>query len=107
MEPPRTAQTAEASESIQQVAGAHDLSQATHSNPKDEDQGPHQPVSMERADLPRKGRRFWAIFPPLCLSQFLIALETTIPTASLPKISSDLNTGDEWVWIVNAYLLTK
>ena len=104
METPRTAQTAEASKSIQQVAGAYDFS---HHNPKNEDEGPHQPISVERADLPRKGRRFWAIFPPLCLSQFLIALETTIPTASLPKISSDLNAGDEWVWIVNAYLLTK
>lgn len=51
--------------------------------------------------------RFWSIFPPLCLGQFLIALEAAIPTASLPKITSDLDAGDNWVWIVNAYLLTK
>ena len=51
--------------------------------------------------------RFWAIFPPLCLGQFLIALEAAIPTASLPRITSDLGAGDNWVWIMNAYLLTK
>ena len=54
-----------------------------------------------------RGWRFWAIFPPLCLGQFLIALEAAIPTASLPRITADLQSGDNWVWIVNAYLLTK
>ncbi|KAH8773782.1 hypothetical protein F5883DRAFT_628128 [Diaporthe sp. PMI_573] len=54
-----------------------------------------------------KGIRSEAIFPPLCLGQFLIALEAAIPTASLPRITSDLGAGGNWVWIVNAYLLTN
>lgn len=66
-----------------------------------------QHISTEGVQLPHKDWRFWAIFPPLCLSQFLIALEVSIPTAALPKISSDLDAGDSWVWVVNAYLLTK
>lgn len=82
-------------------------SQATHPDLKKENEGISKPIAEERVDPPRKGWRFWAIFPPLCLSQLLIALETSIPTASLPKISSDLDVGDDWVWIVNAYLLTK
>lgn len=72
-----------------------------------DDNVPRQPVAEEHFSKSGKGWRFWAIFPPLCLSQLLIALESTIPTASLPKISSDLDVGDNWVWIVNAYLLTK
>jgi hypothetical protein len=64
-------------------------------------------VQSERTALSSRDWRFWAIFPPVCLSQLLIALESTIPIASLPKISTDLGAGDNWVWVVNAYLLTK
>lgn len=102
------AQTSLANESTDPLSEAQQDPDAIHPNPKVEDAGfIRQPISEERADPPRKGWRFWAIFPPLCLSQLLIALETSIPTASLPKISSDLDAGDNWVWIVNAYLLTK
>lgn len=79
----------------------------THPSSRVEDIASSQPILEESVNSPRKGWRFWAIFPPLCLSQLLIALETSIPTASLPKISSDLDAGDNWVWIINAYLLTK
>lgn len=53
-----------------------------------------------------RGWRFWAIFPPICLATLLIALESTVTTASLPKIAADLSAGDNYVWIMNGYLLT-
>ena len=53
-----------------------------------------------------RGWRFWAIFPPICLATLLIALESTVTTASLPKIAADLDAGDNYVWIMNGYLLT-
>lgn len=85
------------------------MAEASELGLKNENTIPDQPHAIpgESASSSRKGWRFWAVFPPLCLSQLLIALETSIPTASLPKISADLAAGDNWVWIVNAYLLTK
>lgn len=106
----------EKTEPIAQANGAKDVARALleahdvhHPDSRIERAGSSkQPPEREDALAPsRKGWRFWAIFPPLCLSQLLIALETSIPTASLPKISADLDAGDNWVWIVNAYLLTK
>lgn len=101
-------QMAEANGAIAPLSVAHqDSEAAVHQPTKVENAGFSQLLPAEHDDLPRKGWRFWTVFPPLCLSQLLIALETSIPTASLPKISSDLDAGDNWVWIVNAYLLTK
>lgn len=63
------------------------------------------PKSEEKPASSR-GWRFWAIFPPICLATLLIALESTVTTASLPKIAADLDAGDNYVWIMNGYLLT-
>lgn len=60
----------------------------------------------EKQGAPSRGWRFWAIFPPICLATLLIALESTVTTASLPKIAADLDAGDNYVWIMNGYLLT-
>lgn len=65
--------------------------------------GPEKP---EEKSAPSRGWRFWAVFPPICLATLLIALESTVTTASLPKIASDLDAGDNYVWIMNGYLLT-
>ncbi|CRG82763.1 putative transporter C3H1,06c [Talaromyces islandicus] len=54
-----------------------------------------------------RGWRFWAIFPPLCIATMLTALESTITSTSLPIITQDLNSGDNYVWIMNGYLLTS
>lgn len=54
-----------------------------------------------------RGWRFWAIFPPLCIATMLTALESTITSTSLPIITQDLNSGDNYVWFMNGYLLTS
>lgn len=50
--------------------------------------------------------KFWAIFAALAFTNLLAGLEGTITAATLPSIVSDLNSGENYVWIVNGYLLT-
>lgn len=52
-----------------------------------------------------KGWKFWAIFPPLCIATLLVALESTVTSTSLPMITAALDSGDNYVWILNGYLL--
>lgn len=54
-----------------------------------------------------KGWRFWAVFPPLCLATLLVALESTITSTALPVITAALDSGDNYVWFLNGYLLTS
>jgi hypothetical protein len=50
--------------------------------------------------------KFWAIFPPLCIANLLMALESTVTSTSLPVITADLHAGNNYVWFLNAYLVT-
>lgn len=74
-----------------------------HEGPKNHLVIPKHPLSSASS----RGWRFWAVLLAICLATLLIALEATIPTASVPTISSELGAGDNWVWIVNGYLLSK
>lgn len=65
------------------------------------------PSNKMRKPPNSRERRFWGVLLALCLATLLVAVEVTIPTASLPQISAELEAGDDWVWIVNGYLLTE
>ncbi|KAK3331743.1 major facilitator superfamily domain-containing protein [Cercophora scortea] len=54
-----------------------------------------------------KGWRFWAIFPPLSIATLLVGLDSTVGSSALPKITAELDAGDNYVWILNGYLLTS
>ncbi|KAK8048071.1 hypothetical protein PG996_016135 [Apiospora saccharicola] len=54
-----------------------------------------------------KGWRFWAIFPPLSIATFLVGLDSTVISSALPLIALNLHTGDNYVWVINGYLLTS
>lgn len=75
-------------------------------NPQCHDaEGLHAEVAPE--DQPSaKGWRFWAIFPPLVIATLLMALESTVTATALPKITEELNSGENYVWFMNGYLLT-
>jgi hypothetical protein len=51
--------------------------------------------------------RFWLIFPALCITAFLASLEGTVVSTALPTINQQLNTGDNYVWVINAFFLTR
>lgn len=72
---------------------------------EDDVEGSHADVAPE--DQPSaKGWRFWAIFPPLVIATLLMALESTVTATALPKITEELNAGENYVWFMNGYLLT-
>ncbi|PYI12910.1 MFS general substrate transporter [Aspergillus violaceofuscus CBS 115571] len=56
------------------------------------DESPPPPVPK-----PRKTWLFWALFPALCMTTFLAALETSILSTALPTI----------MWITDAYVLSS
>lgn len=51
--------------------------------------------------------RFWAIFVALATVVFLSSLEGSIVSTALPAITRAINAGENYVWIVNVYLLTR
>lgn len=51
--------------------------------------------------------RFWAIFSALSVTSLLAAVESTVTSTALPVISAKLQTGELYVWFVNAYFLTR
>ncbi|KAK3937033.1 major facilitator superfamily domain-containing protein [Diplogelasinospora grovesii] len=52
-----------------------------------------------------KSWRFWAIFPSLMVTTLLSAVEVTVTSTALPTIVHDLNIGNNYVWIINVFLL--
>ena len=56
---------------------------------------------------PKYGWRFWLIFPALCATAFLASLEATLVSTALPTINRDIQTGDNYVWVINAFFLTR
>jgi hypothetical protein len=53
-----------------------------------------------------RGWRFWAIIAGLSATGLLSAVEATVVSTSLPTIVHDLDVGNNYAWIVNAYFLT-
>lgn len=51
--------------------------------------------------------RFWAIIAALCVTGLLSAVEGTVPSTALPSIIDDLEGGNLYIWVVNAYFLTR
>ena len=63
-----------------------------------------------KSDLPVKFKpspRFWAIISTLCVIGLLSALENTVVTTSLPFIVTELNLGENYIWVTNIFFLTR
>lgn len=63
--------------------------------------GEKQPKGIHR------GWRFWAIFPALSVTALLSAVEATVVSTAMPTIVAELNMGPNYVWVINAFLLTR
>lgn len=59
------------------------------------------------APLKKKPWQFWAVFPALCMTTFLSALDTSILSTALPTIALDINAGESYMWITNSYILSS
>ena len=53
------------------------------------------------------GRRLVLVFSALMLTMFLAALDQTIVSTALPRITSDFGALSQLAWVVTAYLLTS
>ncbi|EHK42446.1 uncharacterized protein TrAtP1_002544 [Trichoderma atroviride] len=53
-----------------------------------------------------RGWRFWAVFPAICVTSLLSAVESTVTSTALPFIVHQLNAGGVYVWFVNVFFLT-
>ncbi|GAP85066.2 putative major facilitator superfamily general substrate transporter [Rosellinia necatrix] len=62
-----------------------------------------------RDEKPRFNRdpRFWAIIATLCVIGILSALENTVVTTTLPHIVTQLQLGDNYIWVTNVFFLTS
>lgn len=55
----------------------------------------------------KKSWRFWAVFPALCMTTFLSALDTSILSTALPTMALEINAGESYMWITNSYILSS
>lgn len=76
---------------------------AKESLPQDNSATPDEPAGD--ASKPKRPWQFWAIIISLAFTALCSSLEGTIITSALPTITRDLNGGESFIWIPNAYFL--
>lgn len=64
-------------------------------------------ASLDEKPKFERGPRFWAIIATLCVIGLLSALENTVVTTSLPYIITELNLGENYIWVTNVFFLTR
>lgn len=81
---------------------------------KEDDIAPDQnknksPIENNEKEQPKHhySWRFWVIFPALCITGFLSSLEGSLVTTAMPTITNELNTGSNYIWVINAFFLTR
>ncbi|KAH8655371.1 major facilitator superfamily protein [Xylariales sp. PMI_506] len=72
---------------------------SSSAEPRDEDDGHFKPG--------KKPLQFWILLLAIALCQFLAALDSSVLSTALPTITAELNSGDLYIWMVNAYLLAS
>ncbi|TVY81182.1 MFS efflux transporter aclA [Lachnellula suecica] len=75
------------------------------SNPSDE--GIDIDISRPNELAEHRGWRFYMIFAALAVTGLLSSAEATIISTALPTIVHNLNVGNNYAWIANAYFLTS
>ncbi|EON97815.1 putative multidrug resistance protein fnx1 protein [Phaeoacremonium minimum UCRPA7] len=71
---------------------------------------PEVPAVPPQNDTPKaynRDWRFWAIIATLCVISILASLENTVVTTSLPYIVTQLDLGENYVWVTNVFFLTS
>jgi hypothetical protein len=53
------------------------------------------------------GWRFWTIMLGLCVTALISGMEGVILSTALPTITRELNAGDNYIWIINVFFLTR
>lgn len=53
-----------------------------------------------------RSKRFWAIIFTIAIMSILSALENTAVITALPYIATQLDLGENYIWVTNAFFLT-
>lgn len=85
-----------------EIDGQNDPSGAETSDSK-----PEGTVKDAAAPKFNRSPRFWAIIATLCVVGILSSLENTVVTTSLPFIVTELNLGENYIWVTNVFFLTR
>lgn len=78
------------------------------SEPRPDIGTPSLDTNLEASSPPtpfNRGKRFWAIIATLAVIGLLSALENTVVTTALPFIATQLDLGDDFIWVTNAFFL--
>lgn len=70
----------------------------------------HSSNSQQQLEKPSKTHyplSFWLAFLGLCCTGLVSALDGSIVATALPSIIDSLQGGDDYVWVVNVYFLTR
>ncbi|KAI0388905.1 MFS general substrate transporter [Xylariaceae sp. FL0594] len=77
----------------------------------------HPPITTDKKSAPaiiaqpatKKDIRFWGIFASLCLLSFISALDVSIITTALPKVTAEIGGGNggDFVWIADCFIVTS
>lgn len=62
-------------------------------------------ATKENPPQMRKGLRFWAILVVLAIISLMTSLEATVTSTVLPSVVADLDGGENYIWVSNAYFL--
>lgn len=83
----------------------------TRVNSKASAHGAPEPISDEatanEGQYYLSGRSLWLVHTGVLLSVLLVALDQSIVSTALPRISSEFNALEELTWIVSTYFLTQ
>lgn len=74
-------------------------------NDKNDDDDDSEESKIVTANYGQGGARFWAVIMSLALTSFLASLENSVVVTSGPAIVADLEMGEEYVWVANAFFV--
>ncbi|OJJ45038.1 hypothetical protein ASPZODRAFT_134468 [Penicilliopsis zonata CBS 506.65] len=92
---------------IEEVAPAPPDGQSVSASKNEQEQGEQEEQEDQGYTPSGKTWRFWAVFPALCITTFLAALDTSILSTALPTIALDIHAAGAYMWITNAYILSS
>ncbi|CAG8058712.1 unnamed protein product [Penicillium salamii] len=95
--------------STQEKSEKQDIQSTPVDDSGHENQHSEAPTAHTEGIAPRSKKpwQFWAVFPALCMTTFLSALDTSILSTALPTIALDINAGESYMWITNSYILSS
>ena len=62
-------------------------------------------IQVDVSETQKRTWRFWLVFPGLCFSMLLAALDTAVVATALPTIIATLNSGSLFIWMINGYFV--